>query len=711
MSRKKSKKSNSPINAILQESILDVLEGSQKALNFKQISAAIGIDDKEQRQVVLDVLLREVKKGRVDEIERGKFQVKHSKKRYEGVVDMATNGSAYIICDAFEQDVMIQPKYVGNALHDDRVAFILHAKEKQGTRVKGQIVAVLERTKTEYTGQLSVSKNYAFLIADSRKMPRDIFIPTSGLNGGNDGDKVLVEITEWPKDAKNPIGKVKKVFGTPGEHSAEMESIIFDNGFDSVFPEEVEREAAAIPDTIPEKALKDRKDLRKTLTLTIDPVDAKDFDDAISFKKLEDNRYEIGIHIADVSHYVKPGTELDKEAYKRATSVYLVDRVLPMLPEKLSNNVCSLRPNEDKLCFSALFELDGEGQVLKEWYGRTVIHSDHRFAYLEVQEILDAKKGKFSEELTTLNSIAHNLRKKRFAEGSISFETTEVKFKLDKDMKPVEVYVKERVDAHKLVEDFMLLANRRVAKFIGDKKKKNDQTFVYRSHDLPKEEAMVNFARFAYQFGHRINTNTIEENITTLNAMMEKIVGEKEQNILSSMAARTMSKAVYTTEKTSHFGLGFEFYTHFTSPIRRYPDVMVHRLLQHYLDGGKSVEAEKLEKNCQHCTSQEIKATAAERQSIKFKQAEYLVNEVGEVFDGVISHVTEWGIYVELNANKCEGMIKVSDLEDDFYLLDADNFCIVGQRKKKKFKIGDEITIMIDRVDLIKRQIDFTLVK
>ncbi len=490
-----------------------------------------------------------------------------------------------------------------------------------------------------------------------------------------------------------------------------MNAILAEYGFPLSFPKEVEHEANEIPEIISEAEIAKRRDFRDVLTFTIDPFDAKDFDDALSVRYLDNGNYEIGVHIADVSHYIIPDSALDKEAYERATSVYLVDRVIPMLPERLSNGVCSLRPNEDKLCFSAVFELDEEAHIIEQWFGKTIIHSNKRFAYEDVQTIIENQEGDYLKEINLLNKLAYILRARKFKNGAISFETTEVKFKLDDAGKPIGVYVKERKDAHKLIEDFMLLANRKVAEYVAKLGTgKHKYTFVYREHDSPKTETLQNFAQFAARFGYKINTKSDKEIAKSLNYLMDDVEGKKEQNVLTQLAIRSMAKAIYTTKKTSHYGLAFDYYTHFTSPIRRYPDVMVHRLLQHYLQHGQSVNAEHYEVLCLHCSQMEKKAADAERASVKYKQAEYLKEQVGNIFTGIISGVTEWGMYVEIIENKCEGMIRLRDISDDFYTLDEKNYAIIGQRKKKTYQLGDEVKIKVKNVDLTKKQIDFTLI-
>ncbi|RZK62393.1 MAG: ribonuclease R, partial [Pedobacter sp.] len=529
------------------------------------------------------------------------------------------------------------------------------------------------------TGVIKISDRFAFVIADDKKMMHDIFVPLADTLDAKNGQRVLVTLSDWPESAKNPIGIVKHVLGNQGENNTEMNAILAQYGFPLEFPPQVEKEANAIPEEIPAEEIAKRKDFRNILTFTIDPADAKDFDDAISYQKLPNGNHEIGVHIADVSHYVIQGTDLDKEAYSRATSVYLVDRVIPMLPERLSNGVCSLRPNEDKLCFAAVFELDEQANIQAEWYGRTIIHSDRRFSYEEAQQVIENKAGDYATEILKLNELAYILRDRKFKNGAISFESTEVKFKLDESGKPIGVYVKERKDAHKLIEDYMLLANRKVAEFVAKKQKGEKKlTFVYRVHDSPNMENLTSFATFASRFGYKINTKSDKEIAKSLNHLMADVEGKKEQNILTSLAIRSMAKAIYSTKKTSHYGLAFEYYTHFTSPIRRYPDVMAHRLLQTYLAGGKSADAEFYEVACAHSSAMEKRAADAERASIKYKQAEYLENNIGTEYKGIISGVTEWGMYVEIEENKCEGMIRLRDISDDFYVLDEKNYCIVG---------------------------------
>lgn len=706
------KKTLKGLRAVFTEMVINILsQQPNQSLNYIQISAKLNIDDAESRNVILDILKEESKSGNLQETEPGKFQIKDFKTYITGIVDMAASGSAYVISDEMENDVFVAPRKLRNALHGDKVKLFVYAK-KSGKNKEGEVVEILERAKMEYVGLVKMSTRFAFLIPDDRKMLHDIFIPLESIKNAKDGDKAIAKIIEWPEGAKNPIGELVHVLGIPGENNTEMNAILADYGFPLAFPKTVEREADAIPEEIPSEEIKKRKDFRKITTITIDPADAKDFDDAISFQKLPNGNYEIGVHIADVSYYVKPNTALELEAQERATSVYLVDRVIPMLPERLSNGVCSLRPKEDKLCFSAVFEMDENAKIHKQWFGRTIIHSDRRFSYEEAQEVMDNQKGDYVDELLILNYLAKKLNAERFKAGAINFETTEVKFRLDDNGKPTGVYVKERKEVHKLIEDFMLLANRKVAEYIATKGEvKNRLPFVYRVHDAPDTERLLGFAQFASKFGYKINTKSNKEISKSLNFLMDDVVGKKEQNVLTQLAIRSMAKAIYTTKKTSHYGLAFDYYTHFTSPIRRYPDVMVHRLLASYLESEKAKHnAEDLEKKCEHSSQMEKRAADAERASVKYKQAEYLQENIGSIYTGVISGVTEWGMYVEIIENKCEGMVRLRDINDDFYVLDEVNYCIIGQRKKRKYQLGDEVQIKVKKVDLVKRQLDFSLI-
>ena len=678
------------------------------------------------RKEILFLLAELQDKGDVIETERGKFQLKPKHAYLEGIIDITSSGAAYILSENDEDDVYIAPRNVKNALHGDKVKIYLYARHRN-QRIEGEVVEIIERAKTEFAGMVQLSGKYAFVVPDSPKMNVDIFIPLNMINNAQHGQKVIAEIVDWPKGTKNPIGKITTLLGWPGENDVEMNSILAEYGFPLEFPKRVEEEAEKIPLAIPEDEIKRRRDFRNVITITIDPVDAKDFDDALSIQTLSNGNYEIGVHIADVSHFVRPTTHLDKEAYFRATSVYLVDRVIPMLPEKLSNGVCSLRPHEDKLCFSAVFEMTEDAKVVKKWFGKTVIHSDHRFAYEDAQEVIEKGEGPYKDEILLMDRLAKLLRKERFKDGAIAFEKVEVRFRLDEKGKPLGIYLKESKDANKLIEEFMLLANRSVAEFIGKKhdivsegkKRTGNQEetirvekkpFVYRVHDAPVSDRLENFVGFARKFGYTVKTGNDREIASSLNGLMRDVHGKKEQNVLESLAIRTMSKAIYTTENIGHYGLAFDFYTHFTSPIRRYPDVLVHRLLEHYLAGGKSADAALLEEQCKHSTQMEIKASEAERASTKYKQVEYLQDKVGEEFDGVISGVTEWGLYVEIIENKCEGMIRLRDLDDDFYEFDETNYCVIGSRTKHKYTMGDVVRIKVMRCDLLRKQIDFKMI-
>lgn len=710
------KKKSSHLITVFNQLISDIFErNGNKPLNYKQVASKLNLKDPESRDLIMELLHDESKKGLFREVERGKFQLKELKTFITGIVAMTNDGSAFIIPDdEFEEDIYVAPRKLRTALNGDKVKVYVFAKgaKGKGKHKEGEVLEIMERAKMEFTGIIKVSERFAFFIPDDRKMLHDIFIPLEELNGAKHGEKAIARITDWPEGAKNPIGTITTVLGQQGENNTEMNAILAEYGFPLRFPDAVEQEANSIPDEIPQDEIKKRRDFRDILTFTIDPADAKDFDDAISFRKLENGNFEVGVHIADVTYYVIPESALDKEAFERGTSVYLVDRVIPMLPERLSNGVCSLRPREDKLCFSAVFELDKDANVLNEWFGKTIIHSDRRFSYEEAQEVIEGVSQDLKDEMLTLNALAYKLREKKFRHGAISFETAEVKFKLDETGKPLGVYVKERKDAHKLIEDFMLLANRKVAEFIGKKGRgKNKLVFVYRNHDAPNEQTLLGFAQFAERFGYKINTKSDKEIARSLNHLMEDVEGKKEQNVLTQLAIRAMAKAIYTTKKPGHYGLAFDYYTHFTSPIRRYPDVMVHRLLEHYLEGGKSVDEDTYERMCLHASQMEKKAADAERASVKYKQAEFLEENVGKEYTGIISGVTEWGMYVEIEENKCEGMVRLRDITNDFYVLDEKNYCIIGQRKKKKYQLGDEVRIIVKKVDLSKRQIDFTLVQ
>jgi ribonuclease R len=594
---------------------------------------------------------------------------------------------------------------------------------RRGKRVEGEVVEIIERARKTFVGIVEVSRHWAFLNPDSKEMPYDLFIPPDKLNGAKTGQKAIGKITEWPKGSKNPVGEIVEVLGDPGVHDVEMHAILAEFELPSRFTEEIEKAAEEVPVQISAQDYKERRDFRRITTFTIDPVDAKDFDDALSLQKLKNGNWEVGIHIADVTHYVKPKSLLDQEAYERATSVYLVDRVVPMLPEKLSNLVCSLRPDEEKLCYSAVFEMNEEAKVLNQWFGRSVILSNRRFTYEEAQDIIESGQGELQDEILQLHKLAQVLREKRFREGSFSFERVEVKFYIDDSGYPTGVYYKENKESNQLIEEFMLLANKKVAEFIGKPSKAKmdadtssnaapetkNKTFVYRVHDKPNTDKLESFAYFIKRLGYSIQTSGQKRIAGSINRLMEDIRGKKEQNMIENLAIRAMAKAEYSTMNIGHYGLGFPYYTHFTSPIRRYPDMMVHHLLDHYLKDGASRSHQKYEVRCKHTSEMERKAMNAEWASIKYKQVEFLSDKIGEVFEGVISGVTEWGIYVELVGCKCEGMISMRDLTDDFYDYDEDNFRLVGKKTGRQFQLGDDLKIVVARANLAKRQMDFIL--
>lgn len=686
-------------------------ENPTSLMNHHQVQARLGIE-KTNKNVIQ--LLEELKKeGKIGEVNRGKYHYENPKNLIEGKIDVTQRGAAYLVPDDGEDDIYIAPTDLHHALHGDRVEVTLYNNKRKKKRPEGYVTEILTRAKTDFVGSLQKGRTFSFVIPDDKRMYADIFIKNDQLKKAQDGQKVIATITDWPDDAKNPFGKIKTVLGDPGDNDTEMHAIVAEFGFELEFPTPVEQEANRISTTISNNELKKRTDFRDTLTFTIDPADAKDFDDAISFKKLENGHYEIGVHIADVSHYVRPGTRLEEEAYNRATSVYLVDRTIPMLPEKLSNGVCSLRPNEDKLTFSAVFEMNDEGQILSQWMGKTVIHSQRRFTYEDAQERIESGEGDLAEELIILNNIAKKLKEGRFKNGALSFETEEVKFNLDEKGKPLGVYVKVRKDAHKLVEEYMLLANRKVAEFAYKyraKKQKEANAFVYRVHDAPEDTKLKDFTAFAKRFGYHLKMDSQKAITKSFNDLAVATEGKPEHHLLQGMAIRTMSKAIYTTEKTGHYGLAFDFYAHFTSPIRRYPDLMVHRLLEKYLDGGVEKPSAEWEKRSKHSSQMEQKATDAERASIKYKQAEYLENSVGHEFDALVSGVTEWGIYVEIIENKCEGMVRLNTLFDDYYEYNEKEKAVMGKRSKKKYRLGDPVRVKVKAADPLKRQIDFLMV-
>jgi len=695
--------------ASLARQILQFLDANYgEEFNSKQIIKKLEIRDAITKGGVEPVLSKLVEAGSVSRNPRNYFSSTKDPEFIEGIVDFVNPRFAFIVPlepERVDGDILIKEADLKQALDGDRVRVMVYPLKGKTGRVEGKVLEVVERNRDEFVGRVEISPRYAFVVPDFKKMHKDIFVHRGGLNGAQHGEKVVVKLTEWRDGDKNPTGEVTRVLGKAGEHEVEIHSIMAEFGLPFEYPEEPNKEAEAISDKITTKEIKKRKDFRDVLTFTIDPADAKDFDDAISYRKLDNGNIELGVHIADVTHYVQPKTSLEKEAYNRATSVYLVDRTIPMLPERLSNGLCSLRPHEDKLTFGCVFEMDTQGNVKKHWIGKTVIHSDRRFAYEEAQENIDQQSGDFFEELTLLNEIAKKIRKRRFDHGAVNFETVEVKFKLDEEGKPLGLMVKERKDIHKLIEEFMLLANKYVAEFVYNKNKGKD-TFVYRTHDYPDLDRLDTFSGFAKRFGHPFDIED-EKNISSaLNKLMDEIQGTPEQNVLEQLAIRSMAKAKYTTEPKGHFGLAFPHYSHFTSPIRRYPDMMVHRLLEHYLEGGKSPDAEDWEQKCVHSSEREKRASDAERASIKYKQVEYMSLAEDKDYDGIVAGVTEWGVFVEITETKCEGMIRVQDMDDDYYELDQKNMRLVGSKTKKMITLGDKVKVRVVNTDIDRRTID-----
>ncbi len=735
MTRKKKRKSSNKISN-LTNTILSILKKEiNKSFNYKQIAAKLGVNDASSRNQIIKTLQRLKAKQEIEEVDRGKFKAITSLEYYTGILDISARGSGYVISEDFEDDIYIASNNINKALNGDEVELYVYKRRKRG-KLEGEITKVIKRAKTEYVGVIQIHKNYAFLIADNTKMYTDIFIPINKINKAEDGDKVLVKFEDWPEKADSPYGKVIKVLGKPGEHDTEIHSILAEYGLPYEFSQEVEEYANKIDTSINTAEIKKRRDMRKVLTFTIDPKDAKDFDDALSFQVLKNGNYEIGIHIADVSHYLQEGTILDDEAYERATSVYLVDRVVPMLPEVLSNNACSLRPKEEKFTFSAVFEINDKAQIKNQWFGRTVTYSDARFAYEEAQEIIEKNvtlsevetsqlnttipkeisiTGKqynttleIAQAVLKLNQLAKIMRKQRMQSGAISFDKVEVKFNLDENSNPISVFFKTSKDANKLIEEFMLLANKKVAEFIG--KQSSKKTFVYRVHDEPNDQKLAALQNIVNKFGYKLNFKDRKSTTSSLNNLLKEVNGKKEQNLVDTLTIRTMSKAEYTTHNIGHYGLAFDYYTHFTSPIRRYPDVMVHRLLQYYLDGNKSVNEDVFEEKCTHSSNMENLATKAERDSIKYMQVKFMQDHKDQEFAGVISGVTDWGIYVEIIENKCEGMVRIRDIKDDYYRFDQDEYALVGEATKNTYQLGDEVIVKVKQADLVRKHLDFTLI-
>ncbi|MCQ2320025.1 MAG: ribonuclease R [Bacteroidales bacterium] len=687
--------------------------------NYKQVCKVLGIKDQAGKDVVYNILIDLKDKGLLDEAKpysyvmsaAGLSQFGPKTQYVEGTVDMKSTGKAYVVLDDEDgEDIFIASNNTGKALHGDRVRVAMFPK-RNNKKPEGEIVEVLERKHTDFVGVLRITRGYVFVVPDMESIPVDIFVPKGELNGAKDGQKVIVHLVDWPDGSGNPFGEIVRVLGTPGENDVEMESILAAHEYPIDFPEEVEKEAASIPVKIKAEEIRKRRDFRDVFTVTIDPADAKDFDDAISLRKLENGHWEAGVHIADVSHYVTPGSAIDKEALSRGTSVYLVDRTIPMLPEKLCNNVCSLRPDEEKLTFSVVFEMDDDANIYNNWIGKTIIKSCRRYTYEEVQAMIEGGDGDYKEEILTFNKLATKLREKRMAAGSINFHSEEVKFILDENKKPIDTYIREQNESHELIEDFMLLANRTVAETFGGKQSKwKNHTFVFRVHDEPNPEKLNKFILLISRLGYSMDISTRSKLVSSYNKLFKDVEGKGEKNLVEQVAVRTMAKAVYTTDNIGHYGLAFDYYTHFTSPIRRYPDLMVHRLIERYLiDGQPSADKKKYEEMCLHSSDMEKQAEEMERQSVKFKQAEYLQDKIGQVFDGLVSGVSKWGVYVELKGNKCEGMVRYEDLPGDYYFLDEDNFRVIGEDTGKVIQLGDEVKVRIKAVDLFKRQMDFEI--
>ena len=687
-------------------------KNTEKAYNYKQIGADLGIKTQPERMLLMNILENMVEDAFIIDTGKGKYKSNTRGLFLEGHFERRSTGKNFFVPDDGGENVFVAERNSAHAMNGDRVRIQMLARRK-GRGSEGEIVEILERKQTRFVGTLNVQKFFAFLEMDSKILANDIFIPKEKLKNGKTGDKALVEITEWPDRAKNPVGEVIDILGIAGTNNAEMHAILAEFGLPYKYPEAVEAEAEKIPTEITEEEIAKREDFRKVTTFTIDPRDAKDFDDALSIRQLDNGNWEVGVHIADVTHYVTPGGIIDKEGEERATSVYLVDRTIPMLPERLSNGLCSLRPNEEKLCYSAIFELNENADIKNYRIGRTVIESDRRFTYEEAQSIIETGEGDFKEDVLKLDQLAKKLREKRFQNGSIAFEREEVRFEIDENGKPLSVYFKEQKDSNKLIEEFMLLANKTVAEFIGKvPKNKHAKTFVYRIHDLPNPEKLQSLSEFIRRFGYKVKTDGSNTAVAkSINQLLDDVHDKPEENLISTIAVRAMAKAVYSTSNIGHYGLAFDYYTHFTSPIRRYPDMMVHRLLTLYMEGGRSVSKQLTEDECKHCSEMEQLAANAERASIKYKQVEFMSDKIGRVFKALISGVAEWGIYAEIEENKCEGLIPMRELDDDFYEFDEKNYCIRGRRSKREYRLGDEIEVKVVRANLERKQLDFSIVE
>lgn len=682
-----------------------------ESFSLKHLFGGLNLTTHPLKMLCADTVQEMVEDSFLIETEKGRYKLNDKGQILTGTFVRKSNGrNSFIPADGGEP-IVIAERNSAHAMNNDKVKIALCAKRRRHD-LEGQVIEILEHADSTFVGTLKVSKNYAFLLTETNTLANDIFIPKDKLKGGKDGDKAVVKITEWPENAKNPFGQVIDILGKAGENTAEMHAILAEYGLPYTYPQAVEAAADKIPAEITPEDYAEREDFRNTVTFTIDPKDAKDFDDALSIKQLKPNLWEVGVHIADVSHYVKEGSIIDKEAVKRATSVYLVDRTIPMLPERLCNFICSLRPNEEKLAYSVIFNMNDKAEVKDYRIRHTVIKSDRRFTYEEAQQIIETGEGDYKEEVLQLNRLAQILREKRLAAGAINFDRCEVKFEIDEQSKPLSVYFKVSKEANKLIEEFMLLANRTVAEHIGKvPKNKKAKVFPYRIHDLPDPDKLDNLSQFIARFGYKIRTGGSKTDVSkSINRLLSDIEGKKEQNLIETVSLRAMQKARYSIYNIGHYGLAFDYYTHFTSPIRRYPDLMVHRLLTRYMEGGRSAQADKYENLCEHSSAMEQTAASAERASIKYKQVEFMGAHIGSVFDAVISGVTEWGLYAEINENKCEGMIPMRDLGNDYYEFDEKNYCLIGRRHHRKFSLGDPVKIKVARANLEKKQLDFTLV-
>ena len=680
-----------------------------EAFSLKQLFQALKLTTHPGKMLCIDVVEEMLEDNFLIEIEKGRYKINDKGQILTGTFVRKSNGKNSFIPEEGGEPIFIAERNSAHAMNNDKVKVALCAKRKKH-QLEAQVIEILEHANETFVGVLKVSKNYAFLLTETSTLANDIFIPKDKLKGGKNGDKAIVRITEWPEEAKNPFGEVIDILGKAGDNTTEMHAILAEYGLPYVYPQAVEAAAEKLSADITPEDYAEREDFRDVVTFTIDPKDAKDFDDALSIRTLKPGLWEVGVHIADVSHYVKEGSIIDKEAAKRATSVYLVDRTIPMLPERLCNFICSLRPDEEKLAYSVIFEMNEKAEVKNYRIRHTVIKSNRRFKYEEAQQIIETGEGDYKEEVLQLNRLAQILREKRMAAGSINFDRCEVKFEIDETGKPLSVYFKVSKEANKLIEEFMLLANRTVAEFVGKSKNKTKKTFVYRIHEQPDPEKLRDFSAFISRFGYKMRTEGTKTDISKgINKLLDSVQGKPEENLVETLAIRSMQKAHYTTDNIGHYGLAMDYYTHFTSPIRRYPDMMVHRLLERYLAGGRSVIKNKYEEYCKHCSEMEMVASNAERSSIKYKQVEFMKDKLGQVFDGVVSGVTEWGLYVELNENKCEGLVPIRDLDDDYYEFDEKNYCLLGRRKKRQYRLGDPITIKVAQANLERKQLDFQL--